>query len=165
MQKLLKLVLLVTVMGTWLSGCLSNPPPQPNCWTIEMPNASVAGKTLFMVNVRAPYDGRELVVLRGDGSVARDAYNVFAAAPHTLIKAAASDWLVAHNQTAESLTVTRLALDCRGAERVARVELTLVQQGRARMGVATAPVVEGNYTQAFSQALAAALERATESTK
>lgn len=182
MKKCLSTVLLLPV----LAGCLSSAPPAPANWIISWtpPAGTVSGETgarpcvkLLSVDVRAPYNGTRLAVLRADGSVAFDAYNAFAAAPSALLRGAAADVLaasgafdrvVAPGSTASApvaleLTVTRLALDCRAeGRRDASVALTLTAVANRRVlasaaGEAAVPVPDGDYSAAFSKAFADAL--------
>jgi len=171
-----------------IAGCLSGAPKASVNWTVE-PSASAVARAqapkygavrVAQVQVRAPYDGLRLAVLRRDGSVAFDAFNSFAASPSALLRGAAQDVAEASgvfgcvlHQTSSAaaphvleVTVTRLALDCRveGA-RIATVELaaTLVG-GRDVVGVArgagTFPAGSGDYTAAFSAAFSAAMSEA-----
>lgn len=142
-------VLLAAVLtGTCLTGCLSSAPAPATNWYIEV-NAS---DKVASVNVVAPYNSNRLAVLRADGSVAFDPLNAFAASPAALI----SGQLISR-QGVGTLTVMRLALDCRQpGKRLALVELRLDRNGQAAFAKATVPTADGNYTAAFS----AALERA-----
>lgn len=143
-----------------LAGCFSVSAPVPTDWTIE---TSVAGLDLgafgtvrpasavSRVTVRAPYDGTRLVVLRADGSIAFDAYNMFAAKPATLLKGMADDVLGAGKP---EITVLKLALDCRDdSARMAIVALVL----DGKVGTAAVDTADGDYSRAFSQAFANAL--------
>ena len=186
MNRVMYLVPLVAV----LSGCLSSAPKAPVHWTIEVESPRKGTQTpppgerpvvrLAQVNVRAPYDGTRLVVLRADGSVALDAYNTFAASPAHILRGAAEDALAASGRFAHvaqaasgasaalsaEVTLTRLALDCRKpGTRVASVELDLVlldarRVVSSRRGAAWASAQDGNYTRAFSRAFANALDDA-----
>ena len=168
-----------------LAGCLSSAPKAPANWTIgpiEPQTATSAPKwaeaRLVRLDVRAPYDGRRLAVLRPNGSVAFDAFNVFAAAPAALLRGAAQDILAARTAVAGpvpnsvgpvpasvelELTVTRLALDARAkGARKATVALSLARlDGRHAASVVRAeaaePVASGDYSAAFSAAFAKAL--------
>ena len=174
-----------------LAGCLSAPPPVPEHWTIEFarPESAEApapaelafgAVRVVSVDVRAPYNGQRLVVLRPDGSVAFDAFNGFAAPPAALLKGAAVDVIEstgvfsrvlsssssASGAYAVELTVTRLALDCRtpgSRAAVVALKATLLN-GRDVVGVspgeAAVPVEDGNFSQAFSRAFTAALAEA-----
>ena len=170
-----------------LAGCLGPAPMSHENWTIdcaELPRSAVASgdetARLAQVSVRAPFDGRQFVVLRPDGSLAFDSFNGFAAPPAALIRSAAEDALaasgafsrvVAANSAAPArytleLCVTRLALDCREeGRRKAVVALSLtVLDGRTvrsvHRGEAASPTDDGNYSAAFSRALADALAAA-----
>lgn len=135
---------------------------------------------LSNVTVRAPYDGIHLAVLRADGTIAYDPYNAFAAAPAQLLRGAVQDAVedsgrfsrvLAANSGAKcdlslEVTVTRVALDCRKeGRRDATIELTLlliegreaVASGKAEGKAATS---DGDYSAAFSRALAKAVSSA-----
>ncbi len=170
-----------------LAGCLGPAPTSPESWTIDCAELSRL-ETAFVdeparlaqVSVRAPFDDRRFVVLRPDGSLAFDDFNGFAAPPAALIRSAAEDALaasgafpriVAANSSAPAryaleLCVTRLALDCREeGRRNAVVSLSLtVLDGRTvrsvHRGEAASPTDDGNYSAAFSRALADALAAA-----
>ena len=173
-----------------VSGCLSSGVLPVSRWTIDYraaakPAASVRHGVVRVsqVAVRAPYDGDGMSVLRADGSVAADAYNVFAAAPSQLLRGTVFDALVASglfaavvngsSSVASSLSaellVTLLALDCReggGARRTARAEIVLrlvdsrggLVQALPASGEADAG--DGNYGSAFSTAVSRAIEQA-----
>ena len=172
------------------AGCLSSkPPPAPSAWTVEPVAAKVAradqprfgAVKLAQFSVRAPYDGTRLAVLRADGSIAFDAYNVFAAPPASLLRGAAADVMEATGvfgavvgtapvdvDGSVEITVTRLAFDCRkGAPRaVAAVTMAFVS-GRRVMAVSkgegAAPVgADGNFTAAFSAAFTEAVSAASD---
>lgn len=144
--------LLIIAGAIALSGCLSAPPPNPSYWTIECKNA-VAQTGKVVLNVRAPYDGREIVVLRNDGSMAFDGYNLFAARPKLLLKAAAED-----AGLKGELEVTRLALDCRDAAAPqALVEFTFINGNKVMRSTGTAPSASNDFTEAFSKAFANAI--------
>jgi len=182
MKRILSLLALPLV-----AGCLSEVPPAPVNWTVEWrpKGAAVEQKdTLSLtlrisdVSVRPPYSGSRLTVLRGDGSLAFDAYNVFAAAPDKLLRGAAFDALLgskrfanvidhdsqAHADIELEVTVTLLALDCRAeGQRDALVELSVIfldRTGRVLAvgpGRAAVPVPDGNYSDGFSRAFSQAL--------
>ena len=175
-----------------LAGCFSTTTPlAPTAWTVEYaadaaaasaPRATPEGASLGSVRVaqvvvRAPYDVREIAVLRPNGSLAFDPYNQFASLPSSLLKGAVQDALQAFGDvraavssssrldadlTAET-TVTRLVLDCREeGTRRATVELTiLLLKGRVAFatvsGVGIADAADGNYARAFSAAFSQAM--------
>lgn len=173
------------------AGCMSSAPEAPTNWTIEWKPSSghacaaSCGKDakLLHVDVRSPYNGTRLTVLRKDGSVAFDAFNVFADRPAALLKGAALDVLTesrafkrilaaassAYAPVNLELTVTRLALDCRKEdERLASVALTLTAIANrtviaASSAEASEPVSDGEgfsrpFSKAFSDALASAVK-------
>ncbi len=190
----MKRILLGTSLAA-LAGCFSTTTPlAPTAWTVEYaadaaaasaPRATPEGASLGSVRVaqvvvRAPYDVREIAVLRPNGSLAFDPYNQFASLPSSLLKGAVQDALQAFGDiraavpstsrldadlTAET-TVTRLVLDCREeGTRRATVELTiLLLKGRVAFatvsGVGIADAADGNYARAFSAAFSQAMSDA-----
>ena len=174
-----------------LCGCISSAPQAADNWAIEFWRAprnedraavdAPAGMVrIAQVFVRAPYDGTRLAVLRADGTIAFDAYNVFAASPAQMLRGAVQDAvedcgvfsrvISATSSAACALTleptVTRIALDCRKeGRRDATVEISLillkgrevVASSRAEGKVSTG---EGDYSAAFSRALAKAVASA-----
>lgn len=167
------------------AGCLGSAPKAPKNWSVEWTKTAVERSEkealpavkLTQLDVRAPYNGTNLAVLRSDGSIAFDSFNSFAAQPAALLKGAVFDaveascvfsQVVSGNSAAVApyameITVTRLALDCRTeGRRDATVSLTTVLVGSRSVvasasGEAAVPVSEGNLSQAFSAAFAEAL--------
>ena len=190
----MKRLLPTLALASLLAGCLSlsSEQPVPAAWTIAFePAPTKAAETaaespsrgsirVSQVFVRAPYDSRDLVVLRADGSLAFDAYNGFAAAPAALLKGAVQDAFLACGafrsvasasshlaaDVSAETTVTRLALDCREpGRRVAVVELSvLLLKGRnafaSARGEGRADAADGNYSRAFSAAFSQAVSQA-----
>ena len=183
---------IIIIAALALGGCMSAAPRAPQNWAIEFWRASQTAESaagaktgtvrVASVTVRAPYDGTRLAVMRSDGSLAFDSYNAFAAAPAQMLRGAVQDAVeasgafervVAANSSAAcdmtlETTVTRLALDCRNeGRRDASVEATL-QLSRGRDVVAAvradakAPTSDGDYSAAFSRALARAVGKAME---
>ena len=178
-----KIQLLAFVLPAF-AGCLGSAPQAPVNWTLTPAVAAVervkAPKygmvRLAQVAVRSPYDGSRLAVLRPGGSLAFDAFNVFAAPPASILKGVACDLasetglfarvLPGTSSAAAELslevTVRELALDCRKAEsRNAAVSVSLLLlRGReivsAAEGAGTAATGDGDYTSAFSSAFASA---------
>ena len=171
-----------------LTGCLSPNVPRVVNWTL-IPEASdfVAadenkfGETrLAIVTVRAPYDGKDLVVLRPDGSLAFDPCNQFAAVPSALIKGTALDVLrgsglfkgvqpavtTADVDSNLELVVDELALDCRAEGlRAASVRLTLAMVRKRQVvavgrGAASVETADGNYSVAFGKVFTKAVSAA-----
>lgn len=148
-----------------------------------------AATRLGAVSVDAPYDRPAFAVLRADGSLAHDPSNAFAAAPSALLRAPVRAHLagdgrfgsvvgpssVAGADAVVETTVTDLSLDCATpGRRTARVALSLdvVNAGRgprrvvlSGSGAAEADAASGDYGDAFSTALDAALSNALESMK
>ena len=171
-----------------LAGCLSPAPKAPVGWNVSIAGAKGAAAMarrwdvvrVSRVEVRAPYDGRSLSVLRPDGSVALDPYNAFAAAPAAILLGASVDALsasgvagavvgphsIASAQMSIEVTVTRLALDCtKDGARDASVALSVaLLDGRRLVSVAEAEGVAattgGNYSAAFSSAFGKAFSEA-----
>lgn len=172
-----------------LTGCMTSSVPDVTCWNLEFSGKQEAPKPRFgiarvsQIVARAPYGGKNLAVLRADGSVAFDHYNEFSAGLVPLLKGVVFDaakasgafkGVVGATSSAGSdvfveVTLTRLALDCReaGSRRaVAEVQVQLVD-GRDIVSSATgsgaADAADGKYGSAFSgavsDALAAALSR------
>lgn len=160
-------------------------------WTVEYPArdagdaaaqtaGSAAAVRVSRVDVRAPFDGQRLAVLRGDGSIAFDPRNSFAAPPAALLRGATLDAARASRLAAAAIdrlssastpysievSVSRFALDCRtpGA-RKASVALS-VSLMDSRNVIATseadaeADAAAGDYTSAFSKAFGAAIDKA-----
>lgn len=171
-----------------LAGCLSPAPKAPVSWTVSIAGAKGAAVMerkwdvvrVSRVEVRAPYDGRSLAVLRPDGSLAFDSFNAFAATPASILVGAAVDALsasgaaasvigphsIASAQMSMEVTVTRLALDCRkDGARDASVALSIaLLDGRRLVSVAEAEggaaTPDGNYSAAFSSAFGKAFAEA-----
>ena len=174
-------------------GCLSSTVKEGDVryWTVEPPPAPAASRCfvassepfrvtrLGRVQVMAPWDGENLAIRRGDGSIAIDRRNLFAARPSSLIKTAAFaaaaaafprvvlDGSAAACDDELELVVTELSLDCSGAVREASVSLsaTLVRApgrrpGPSASGSARVDASGGDYSAAFGAAFAKALEQA-----
>ncbi len=187
MQRIIPLFLFLAAL--FLAGCLGGSAPQaPTHWLVtprstakvyvQAPKYGVA--RVGQVNVRPPYDGLKLAVLRPDGTVAFDAFNGFAAAPSALLRGVVQDVaassgiftrVVPATSTAATthtleVTITRLALDCTKPERrfaVADVDVLLLK-GREVVAQESAswsaPTPEGNFSDAFSVAVTTALSDA-----
>ena len=179
----------IPLAAALMSGCLGPGPQTPVCWTIA-PEVSVAKQErpakwesvkVARVDVRQPFDGRDLAVLRLDGSVAFDRLNVFAAQPAALAKWAVCDILEGSGLAGRTVApgsaapaaysleteVSMLALDCRSGEPEAAVSVSLVLvSGREIVskskGAGRAKIVSGNLTGAFSSALKDAALKALE---
>ena len=135
-----------------LAGCLGSAPKTPVYWTIEVETAEKAA----FVMVCAPYGGQRIAVLRGDGSIAFDPCNSFAASPAAILK----DALVTRGGVG-SVVVRRLALDCREpGRRDAVVELDIAAGEKSASGSASVSAADGNYSAAFSRAFAKAYAEA-----
>ena len=179
-------------VATALCGCISSAPRAAENWAVEFWRAGDVGLgateakgeavRVAQVNVRAPYDGTRLAVMRSDGSLAFDSYNAFAASPSQMLRGAVQDAVEASGAFACVLsansaaacpltletTVTRIALDCRKeGRRDASIELTLMLlKGRepiaSARGEGKMVTSEGDYSAAFSRALAKAVKAAME---
>lgn len=179
-------VLLLALVG--LAGCLGGRDPEPRRWTIQAAGAgeeATAKKQVWDVvrvarlEVAAPYDGLRLAVRRGDGTLAFDARNVFAASPATLLRIPTRDVLLASGKCRAvalanspvkatqvlEIVVDTLALDCRKENECnAEVSLsaTLVEGRELVRTVKSAAVIptQKDFTAAFSRAYSEALGKA-----
>ncbi|MBE6397599.1 MAG: hypothetical protein E7046_11405 [Lentisphaerae bacterium] len=182
----LKLLLIACVSAVVFSGCLTSAPPPPKSWVVS---ASRKHSSELMVDrvarlgslsVAAPYDKPALAVVRKDGSVAFDRYNVFASSPSALLRmplaallendgrfgrVLASASTARANSTIEAV-VTDLSLDCReDGKRVARVSVSLavIENREISMfldGTGSSDAASGDYSAAFSEAFAEAVAEA-----
>lgn len=180
-----------------LAGCFSSEPADVRAWTVDpLPSEGMAahpveaesrmfGATrLGGVVVNAPYDRAQFVVRKQDGTVAFDHYNVFAAAPSSLLRVPAQSGLNADGRLghvvnqASAVTsdaqvevlVKDLSIDCREAGRraaSAAVSVDVVRTGRGPRVVAysgegscSVDAQDGNYSRAFTQAFSKALDAA-----
>ena len=192
--------ILTAVLLAGCTGCFSSSTPDSRAWLVAprtdlQQTAAPEGGSAFSatrlgaVTVSAPYDRAPFVVRRADGSVAFDAYNVFASAPALLLRAPMRSRLqadgrfghvVSSSSTASAdaqveVTVTDLSLDCRdSSKRTARaaVSLDVVKSGRGPRDVALvgsgsgeADASAGDYSAAFSAAFDAAVAEALRSLK
>lgn len=134
------------------AGCLSSAPKAPKSWLIHADTDLKVSE----ISVAAPYDGQRFVILRPDGSVAFDGFNVFAARPVQLVDAS-----VCIDYEEPTLFVRRLALDCtRKGERKAIVELALGEDPKTSVHVTgESDTADGNYTRAFSEAFVQAADQ------
>ena len=182
----LKCLLIGCVPAILLSGCLTSAPPPPKSWVVsasrntssELMVDKVA--RLGSISVVAPYDKPALAVRRKDGSIAFDAFNVFASSPSALLRAPlavlleedgrfgrvlASVSAARVNSTIETV-VTDLSLDCREeGKRVAGVSVSLavIENREIKMfldGTGSADAASGDYSAAFSEAFAEAVAEA-----
>lgn len=194
-----KLLMVLALSG--LAGCFSSSAPDSKAWMVsprtDLPRpvqppegaSAFAATRLGPVTVCAPYDHQSFMVHRGDGSVATDAYNVFASSPASLLRAPVKSRLeadgrfghvVASASSASTdaqveVTVTDLSLDCReNGRRKARaaVSVDVIKSGRGPRDVALvgagkgeADAEAGDYTAAFSAAFDAALAEALKAMK
>ena len=183
-----------------LAGCInfSSPPaPDVKTWPVEPaetgsePVRPMEGEGLLFsatrlggIVVNAPYDRTQFTVKRADGTVAFDHYNVFAAAPSTLLRATAQNRLAADGRLGRvvnqasvvtsdaqiEVVVKDLSIDCREAGHraaSAAVAIDVVKFGRGPRtvaysgeGSAAVDAQDGNYSRAFSQAFSQALDAA-----
>ena len=170
------------------AGCITSAPPQPKSWIVSAPRSMAAEikvtKTakLGSLSVAAPYDKPALTVKRTDGSIAFDAYNVFATSPAMLLRAPLSALLetdgrfghiLASTSSARSAStleavVTDLSLDCREeGRRTANVSISIavIENREVKMfldGAGAADASPGDYSAAFSAAFAKAVAAALE---
>ena len=171
---------------TLASGCLVSAPPQPKSWVVSVPrkpslevNVTKVAR-LGSLSVAAPYDKPAMAVRRKDGSLAFDAYNVFATSPSSLLRAPLAVMLsengrfgrilpsssTARTGTTVEAVVNDLSLDCREeGRRIARVSLSLAVVENREVkefldGEGEADVAEGDYSAAFSAAFEKAVSTA-----
>ena len=182
----LKEVVAMMALGLTAAGCLTSAPPQPKSWVVSAPHppsaeiSVVKTARLGSLSVAAPYDKPALVVKRADGSIAFDAYNVFATSPSMLLRLPLSALLeadgrfgrllaatsAARSETTLEAVVTDLSLDCREeGRRMACVSLSLavIENREVKMfldGLGTADAASGDYSAAFSEAFAKAVSAA-----
>ena len=175
------------------AGCLSAHVPAVSDWGIvpvisdrsPSPAPAFGVARLSQVVVCSPYDARPMLVGRGDGTFASDAYNQFVAVPSRLLKEPARAVLESSGRFAAvvgptsaasvthvvELTVTDLRLDCTTAEdgsghreAVAAVSVIVLDKDRrivgSARGVARADARGGDYGSAFSAAFTKALDNA-----
>jgi len=171
-----------------IAGCLSSAPKAPTNWTLDLARSSSdvtreeCGKEsvrIASVDIRAPYAGQRLAVLRPDGSLAFDAFNSFAGSPAMLMRGTAVDAVdasgrfgrvvpsgsAAKTRYSIEIVVTQLALDCREeGKRAAKVAFRLVLlDGREVCAIVrgTGSAAAGDdYSAAFSTAFARAMQDA-----
>ena len=168
------------------SGCLVSAPPQPKSWVVSAPrkpslevNVTKVAR-LGSLSVAAPYDKPAMAVRRKDGSLAFDAYNVFATSPSSLLRAPLAALLsesgrfgrilpsssTARTGTTLEAVVNDLSLDCREeGRRIACVSLSLAVVENREVkefldGEGEADVAEGDYSAAFSAAFEKAVSTA-----
>ena len=168
------------------SGCLVSAPPQPKSWVVSAPrkhslemNVTKVAR-LGSLSVAAPYDKPAMAVRRKDGSLAFDAYNVFATSPSSLLRAPLAALLTeggrfgrilpssstARTGTTVEAVVNDLSLDCREeGRRIARVSISLAVVENREVkeffdGDGEADVVDGDYSAAFSAAFEKAVSTA-----
>lgn len=166
-----------------LSGCLTSAPPPPKSWIVSASRKSNSElmidriARLGAVTVAAPYDKSALAVKRADGSLAFDAYNVFASSPSALLRAPLAALLeddgrfgrvlssistARSNSTLEAV-VTDLSLDCtKENRRMAKVSISIavLENREIKMfldGSGSADAASGDYSAAFSEAFSRAV--------
>lgn len=169
------------------AGCLfRDNAPQRRSWMVSLPydieTGTGGGETVRMgaLTVVSPYDRPALAVKRADGSVAFDAYNVFAASPSSLLRLPLASAIEASGKFGKVLpsstsartgktieaVVTDISLDCRKeGERVARVALSLAVLEKREVkgffaGEGSADASSGDYSAAFSEAFSKAVSSA-----
>jgi len=147
-----------------------------SCAVAQKPKYGIV--RVSMVQVRAPYDAREIAVLRPDGSMAFDPYNKFPAIPSQIIRGAAIDALASSGLFASAVSasssvssdvsaevsVLKFALDCRNEgsrKAIAAVAVRIVDRDRRSAaiaeGVGEADASSGEYSSAFSSAFTSAM--------
>ena len=173
-------------MAAFACGCLTSAPPQPKSWIVSAQrkpaseiNVSKSAR-LGSLSVAAPYDKPALAVRRADGSIAFDAYNVFATSPSALLRSPLATLLedggmfgrilpatsMARTGTTVEAVVNDIFLDCREeGRRKAHVSLTLAVIENREVkdfldGEGVADAESGDYSAAFSEAFAKAVSAA-----
>lgn len=178
---------------TLLAGCFSTASRPPvNAWTIEPAEGSSStapartgeltpppfkATRLGGITVLPPYDGAQFRVKRTDGTLAEDAYNVFASTPAQLMRRPAMATLskeprfghvLAPSSTASSeavaeILVSELALDCRdGRKATVKLDVNVVKGRDVVLSGSASGEGEaeaGDYSAAFSKAFNEALEK------
>lgn len=176
-----------------LAGCIFSSPSRPpvKAWSIEPVSEGAAERQpvrldelapppfkatrMGGVTVLPPYDTAPIRVKRADGSLAEDAYNVFAAPPAQLLRRPVMSAL-AHEQrfghvippvstayadAVAEVLVSELALDCReGRKAVVRLGVNVVKGRQVVLSAeasSDADAASGDYTEAFSKAFNDAL--------
>lgn len=176
-----------------LSGCLFSSPARPpvKAWTVE-PLQDAGGSPqpvsldelaprsfritrMGAITVLPPYDTAPIRVKRADGSLAEDAYNVFAAHPAQLLRRPVMSALsreqrfghvvppvsTASADAVAEVTVSELALDCRnGRKALVRLAVNIVKGRQVILSAeasSDADAASGDYTEAFSRAFDNAL--------
>ena len=165
------------------SGCLTSAPPPPKSWIVSASRKSNSElmidkvARLGSITVAAPYDKSALAVKRADGSLAFDAYNVFASSPSALLRAPLAALLeddgrfgrvlssvsTARSSSTLEAVVTDLSLDCTVENRrTAKVSISIavVENREIKMfldGSGSADAASGDYSAAFSEAFSQAV--------
>ena len=165
------------------SGCLTSAPPPPKSWIVSASRKSNSElmidkvARLGAITVAAPYDKSALAVKRADGSLAFDAYNVFASSPSALLRAPLAALLeddgrfgrvlssasIARSNSTLEAVVTDLSLDCTAENRrTAKVAISIavIENREIKMfldGSGSADAASGDYSAAFSEAFSQAV--------
>ena len=170
---------------TLLTGCLTASITPVSYWVVKRANVQALSTTqkygavrVSQVSVRSPYDSRQLVVRRPDGSLAFDAYNQFAALPSQVFKAPVISALsdsglckVAVDASSSArvdhiaeVVVTDLAIVSSGDNQLSASVAVLIRMLDAKrdvvsvsIGSGEVPVRDGLYTDAFSEAFSSAV--------
>lgn len=186
MKSVMKVLSAAALSVLLFSGCLTSAPPPPKSWMVTASrnsNSELAVDRvarLGSITVAAPYDRPALAVKRTDGSIAFDAYNVFASSPSALLRAPLAALLedygrfgrvlpsasTARSHSTLEVVVTDLSLDCREKDRrIARVSISIavIENREIRKfldGSGSADAASGDYSAAFSEAFANAVSDA-----
>ena len=165
------------------SGCLTSAPPPPKSWIVSASRKSnselMIDKVVRLgsITVAAPYDKSSLAVKRADGSLAFDAYNVFASSPSALLRAPLAALLeddgrfgrvlssvsTARSSSTLEAVVTDLSLDCTVENRrTAKVSISIavIENREIKIfldGSGSADAASGDYSAAFSEAFSQAV--------
>ena len=186
MERVVKGLFMMALPAALLSGCLSSAPPPPKSWVVSASRSANAELMidrvvrLGSITVVAPYDKSALTVKRKDGSVAFDAYNVFASSPSALLRAPLAALIEddgrlgrvlassssVRTQSMLEAVVTDLSLDCREeGKRIAKVAISIavIENREIKMfldGTGSADAASGDYSAAFSDAFSKAVSEA-----
>ena len=162
-----------------LQGCFSSGSGrQAKLWTVECPAPSPVAAApkagegtprqtvrLGQVSVASPWDGDCIMVRRPDGSLARDPYNKFAAAPTALLKGPVMALAAGEGSFGRIMPpVTSASPDARREASVALSAALVSGSGRKVIaegeGSAKADATSGDYSASFSEAFSAAAKAA-----
>lgn len=176
-------------------GCFSFSSPRPvRAWFVAVQEEKVsrigADAQVFKVTrlgditVAAPFDKSSIAVLRADGTIAYDAYNVYASVPASLLRQPAKRLLtndgrfgsvvhrtsIAAASAVVEVLVSDFSLDCREENKrkaKAEVELSVIKSEKgvrniiaSSVGQGSADAASGDYSESFTVAFTQAVKNA-----